>query len=611
MLSSEIGKEVIKKELSLIPKLPGVYRMLNGKEEILYVGKAKNLPNRLKSYVSEKNHIIRTERMLSQTRKLEVTTTSNESEALLLEANLIKKYKPKFNILLRDDKSFPFIFIGNKDKWSQIKRHRGKKTKEGFYFGPFASAGSANWTIKMIQKIFHLRVCDDTVFKNRERPCILYQIKRCSAPCVDYINKEDYQQTVKDAIEFVSGKSRRIQKNLSDQMEKASEDLDFEKAVILRDRIKSLNIIQSSQRINEANLVEADVIAGYKESGKTCIQVFFYRSKQNWGNQSFFPKHDPDEKLNNILNSFISQFYENKSVPSSIILSEEIKEKALIEKTLSQKENKQIIISVAKKGAKLKVINQAIKNAKDSLNRKLYESQNNRGLFDSVANKFNLETNINLIEVYDNSHIQGTNSVGALIAYGDEGFVKKRYRKFNIKIKKNKQDDYGMMKEVLTRRFKRAVQEKDNYLTFPDLVLIDGGKGQYSVARESLNELGLHDIPIIAIDKGKFRNSGNETFYHNGKEYKFAKNDPTLFFLQRIRDESHRFAISAHRAKRKKGLSKSLLDQIDCIGMIRKRALLNHFGSARAVESASLDEIKSVDGVEEKVAKKIYNFFHE
>ncbi len=611
MISSEIGKEVIKKELSLIPKLPGVYRMLNEKEEILYVGKAKNLPNRLKSYISEKNHIIRTERMLSQTRKLEVTTTSNESEALLLEANLIKKYKPKFNILLRDDKSFPFIFIGNKDKWPQFKRHRGKKTKEGFYFGPFASAGSANWTIKMIQKIFHLRVCDDTVFKNRERPCILYQIKRCSAPCVDYIKKEDYQQTVKDAIEFVSGKSRRIQKNLSDQMEKASEDLDFEKAVILRDRIKSLNIIQSSQRINEANLVEADVIAGYKESGKTCIQVFFYRSKQNWGNQSFFPKHDPDEKLSNILNSFISQFYENKSVPSSIILSEEIKEKTLIEKTLSHKENKQIVISVAKKGAKLKVINQAIKNAKDSLNRKLYESQNNRELFDSVANKFNLETNINLIEVYDNSHIQGTNSVGALIAYGDEGFIKKRYRKFNIKIKKNEQDDYGMMKEVLTRRFKRAIQEKDNYLTFPDLVLIDGGKGQYSVARESLNELGLHDIPIIAIAKGKFRNSGNETFFHNGKEYKFAKNDPTLFFLQRIRDESHRFAISAHRSKRKKGLSKSLLDQIDGIGMIRKRALLNHFGSARAVESASLDEIKSVDGVEEKVAKKIYNFFHE
>ena len=611
MVSSDTGKQIIKKEIPLVPKLPGVYRMLNAKNEVLYVGKAKNLPNRLKSYVSEKNHIIRTERMLSQTVRLEITTTSNESEALLLEANLIKKYKPRFNILLRDDKSFPFIFIGNKDKWPQIKRHRGKKNKQGFFFGPFASAGSANWTIKMIQKIFQLRVCDDTVFKNRERPCILYQIKRCSGPCVGFVKENDYKKSVEDAIEFVSGKSRKIQKNLSIQMEKSSEELDFEKAAIFRDRIKSLNIIQSSQRINEANLVEADVIAGYKESGKTCIQVFFYRSKQNWGNQAFFPKHDPDENLKDILNSFVSQFYENKSVPSSIIISEEIKEKILIEKALSKKEGKQINISVAKKGSKLNVINQAIKNAKDSLNRKIYESQNNRELFEEVAKKFDLENNINLVEVYDNSHNQGSNSVGALITYGDEGFIKKRYRKFNIKIEKNEQDDYGMMREVLNRRFKKAVQEKENYLTMPDLVLIDGGKGQYSVAGETMNELGLHDIPVIAIAKGKFRNSGNETFFHNGNEYKFEKNDPTLFFLQRIRDEAHRFAISAHRAKRKRGMSKSLLDQIEGIGLIRKRALLNHFGSARAVESASLDEIKSVEGVEEKVAKKIYNFFHE
>ena len=611
MVSSDSGKEVIKKEIPLVPKLPGVYRMLNSNNEVLYVGKAKNLPNRLKSYVSEKSHIIRTERMLSQTKKLEITTTSNESEALLLEANLIKKFKPRFNILLRDDKSFPFIFIGNQDKWSQIKRHRGKKNKEGFFFGPFASAGSANWTIKMIQKIFQLRVCDDTVFKNRQRPCILYQIKRCSAPCVGYVNDKDYKKSVEDAIEFVSGKSRKIQKNLSNDMEKASEELDFEKAAILRDRIKSLNIIQSSQRINEANLVEADVIAGYKESGKTCIQIFFYRSKQNWGNQAFFPKHDPDDSLKNIINSFVSQFYENKTVPSSIILSEDIKEKKLIEKTLTKKEAKQITISVAKKGSKLKVINQAIKNAKDSLNRKLYESQNNKELFEEVSQKFRLESNINLIEVYDNSHIQGTNSVGALIAFGDEGFIKKRYRKFNIKIKKNEQDDYGMLREVLSRRFKRALQEKDNYLTMPGLLLIDGGKGQYSVARDTINELGLHDIPIVAIAKGKFRNSGNETFFHNGREYKFEKNDSTLFFLQRLRDEAHRFAISAHRAKRKRGLTKSLLDQIEGIGSIRKRSLLNHFGSARAVESASLDEIKSVDGVEDKVAKKIYNFFHE
>jgi len=611
MISSDIGKEIIKKELPLIPKLPGVYRMLNSKNEILYVGKAKNLTNRLKNYVSEKNHIIRTERMLSQTKKLEITTTSNESEALLLEANLIKKYKPKYNILLRDDKTFPFIFIGNKDKWPQIKRHRGKKNKEGFFFGPFASAGSANGTIKMIQKIFQLRVCDDTVFKNRKRPCLLHQIKRCSGPCVNYITEKEYGQTVKDAIEFVSGKSRKIQKNLSKQMEIASEELNFEKAVILREKIKSLNIIQSSQRINEANLVEADVVAGYKESGKTCIQVFFYRSKQNWGNQAFFPKHDPDENLKEILNSFISQFYENKSVPKSIIINEEIKEKSLIEKTLSKKENKEINISIAKKGSKLKVINQAIKNAKDSLKRKLYESQNNKDLFDKVTKKFNLETIISLIEVYDNSHIQGTNSVGAIIAFGEEGFIKKRYRKLNIKIEQNEQDDYGMMREVLNRRFKKAVQKKNNYLSFPDLVLIDGGKGQYSSARETINELGLHDIPIIAIAKGKFRNSGNETFFHNGKKFKFLKNDPTLFFLQRLRDEAHRFAISAHRAKRKRNISRSLLDQIQGVGSGRKRALLNHFGSARAVESASLDEIKTVEGVEEKVAKKIYNFFHE
>ena len=611
MTNSDTGKDIIKKEIPLIAKLPGVYKMLNDKNEVLYVGKAKNLPNRLKSYVSEKNHIIRTERMLSQTRKLEVTTTSNESEALLLEANLIKKYKPRFNILLRDDKSFPFIFISNKEKWPQIKKHRGKKDKEGFFFGPFASAGSANWTIKMIQKIFQLRICDDTVFKNRERPCILYQIKRCSGPCVNFIHENDYKKSVDDAIDFVSGKSRKIQKSLSAQMETASDELDFEKAAILRDRIKSLNIIQSSQRINEANLVEADVIAGYKESGKTCIQVFFYRSKQNWGNQAFFPKHDPDENLSNIINSFVTQFYENKSVPVNIILSEDIKEKLLIEKTLSKKENKQISISVAKKGSKLKVINQALKNAKDSLNRKIYESQNNKDLFENISQKFDLESNINLVEVYDNSHIQGTDSIGALITFGEEGFIKKRYRKFNIKIKNNEQDDYGMMREVINRRFKRAIQEKDNYLTMPDLILIDGGKGQYSVVRETMNELGLHEIPVIAIAKGKLRNSGNETFFHNGKEFKFEKNDPTLFFLQRIRDEAHRFAISAHRAKRKKGLKKSLLDQISGIGSIRKRALLNHFGSARAVESASLDEIKSVEGVEEKVAKKIYNFFHE
>ncbi len=611
MLSPEAGKEIIKKELPLIPKLPGVYRMLNSKNEILYVGKAKNLPNRLKSYVSERNHIIRTERMLSQTEKLEITTTTNESEALLLEANLIKKHKPKFNILLKDDKSFPYIFISDHE-FPRIERHRGAKNKPGKYYGPFASSLAVNSAIKTLQRIFLIRSCTDKQVEAGDKTCFNYFLKRCAGPCGGKIDKNDYAKLVEAADEFLSkGRSRKIQQTLSSQMENASEELDFEKAAIIRDKIKSLNIIQSSLTISDVNLTEADVIAGYKESGKTCIQVFFYRSKQNWGNQAFFPKHDPEEKLSNILNSFVSQFYENKAVPRSIILSEDIKEKKLIEKTLSKKEGKQISISIAKKGSKLKVINLAIKNAKNSLNRNLYESQNNRELLDEVSKKFKIDNTVSLIEVYDNSHIQGTNSVGALITYGEEGFIKKRYRKFNIKNENFKQDDYGMIREVLSRRFKRAIQEKGNFLTFPDLVLIDGGKGQYSSARETLNELGLNEIPVIAIAKGKFRNSGNETFFHDGKEYKFSKNDPTLFFLQRIRDEAHRFAISAHRAKRKKGISKSLLDQIEGIGSIRKRALLNHFGSARAVESASLDEIKSVEGVEEKVAKKIYNFFHE
>ena len=549
--------------------------------------------------------------MLSQTERLEITTTTNESEALLLEANLIKKHKPKFNILLKDDKSFPYIFISN-HKFPRIERHRGAKNKSGKYYGPFASALAVNIAIKTIQRIFLLRSCTDKQVEAGNKTCFNYFLKRCAGPCGSKIDKENYAKLVEAADEFLSkGRSRKIQQTLSSQMENASEELDFEKAAIMRDKIKSLNVIQSSLTISDANLTEADVIAGYKESGKTCIQVFFYRSKQNWGNQAFFPKHDPDEKLNNILNSFVSQFYENKTVPRSVILSEEIKEKKLIEATLSKKENKQINISVAKKGSKLKVINLAIKNAKNSLNRNLYENQNNRELLDKISKKFKIENSLSLIEVYDNSHIQGSDSVGALITYGEEGFVKKRYRKFNIKNENFKQDDYGMIREVLSRRFKRAIQEKGNYLSFPDLVLIDGGKGQYSSARETLNELGLNEIPVIAIAKGKFRNSGNETFFHNGKEFKFAKNDPTLFFLQRVRDEAHRFAISAHRAKRKKGLSKSLLDQIEGIGSIRKRALLNHFGSARAVESASLDEIKSVEGVEAKVAKKIYNFFHE
>jgi len=609
--SLELGKKVIKDQIPLIPQNPGVYKMLSSTGEILYIGKAKNIPKRLKSYVTDSNLPIRTERMLSLTHNLETTTTSNESEALLLEANLIKKHKPRYNILLRDDKSFPYIYIGNKDKWPQLTKLRGKKSKTGYYFGPFASIGSANWTIKILQKIFQLRVCDDTVFKNRDRPCILYQIKRCSGPCVGHIQEKDYLSTVNDAIDFISGKSRRIQKNLSKEMEEASKELDYEKAAIARDRIKALTQIQTSQKINQTNLNEADVISIYKETGKTCIQVFFFRSKQNWGNQAFYPKHDTDDKIEEILSSFLSQFYENKTIPALILTNIETNEKKLLEKTFSSKESKQIIIKKAKAKNEVSISNLAEKNAKQALKQKLVQSDTNNNLIESLAAKFKLNSNIDLIEVYDNSHIQGTDSIGALICFSNDGFVKKRYRKFNIKDEKVKNDDYGMMKEVLFRRFSKAVKEKSGSLSLPDLIMIDGGKGQYSVSREVLNELGLHDLPILAVAKGKRRNAGEEKIYHNNKEFILNKNDPLLFFIQRLRDEAHRFAISTHRAKRKKNLSKSLLDQIQGIGKQRKRALLNHFGSARAVESASLEDLKAIEGIEDSIANKIYNYFHE
>ena len=611
MNSLDLGKKIIKDKIPLIPNNPGIYKMISSNGEILYIGKAKNIPSRLKSYVTESNLPIRTERMLSLTHNLETTITSNESEALLLEANLIKKHKPRYNILLRDDKSFPYIYIGEKDTWPQLTKLRGKKSREGYYFGPFASIGSANWTIKILQKIFLLRVCDDTVFRNRDRACILYQIRRCSAPCVDKIKQNDYNNLVKDAVDFISGKSKRIQKNLSEEMEQASKDQDYEKAAVLRDRIKALTQIQSSQKINQTNLKEADVISIFKESGRTCVQVFFFRSKQNWGNQAYFPKHDPDEKESKILSSFLGQFYENKTVPNLVLLNQEINDEKLLKKTFSKKEGKEIIVKQARSKDEKIVSNMAEKNAKQALTQKILETESNSKLIDNLADKFNLKFNVNLIEVYDNSHTQGSDSVGAFIAFGKDGFIKKRYRKFNIRSETVRSDDYGMMKEVLRRRFSKALKDESSTNALPDLVLIDGGKGQYSVSRETLNDLGLHEIPIIAIAKGKNRNAGDETFFHDGKIIKFKKNEPTLFFLQRLRDESHRFAVSTHRAKRRKNLSKSMLDQISGVGRNRKRALLNHFGSAKSVESASFEDLKSVDGIEEKVAKKIHDFFHE
>ena len=608
----ESAKELIKKKIPLISNSPGVYRMLDKKNQVLYVGKAKNLPNRLKSYALGKNQAIRTERMLALTNSLEIITTSSEAEALLLEANLIKKFKPKYNVLLRDDKSFPYIFIEKDCDWPQLSKHRGKKNKKGYYFGPFASAGSANWTIKVLQKVFLLRVCNDAVFKNRNRPCILYQIKRCSAPCVGYLSKTEYSKLVSDAILFLTGKSKSIQKKLSDEMEKSSEKMDYEKAAILRDRIKALTQIQSSQNISSTNLDNADVISISQEAGKSCVQVFFYRSKQNWGNQSYFPSHDKSHTEEEVLASFITQFYENKNVPVEILLNKKIKNLNLIKTALEKKEEKFISIKIPTKGNAFKLSKMAEKNAKEALTRKIFESETNSKLLDELADKFKLDITPRFIEVYDNSHIQGTDSVGALITFSAEGFIKKFYRKFNIKNKDlNAGDDYGMLKEVFERRFSKIIKNKKHIdVIIPDLIIIDGGKGQYSVGRKILDDYGFHDIPIVAIAKGKNRNRGDETFFHEKKSFKLSKREPLLFFLQRLRDEAHRFAVSSHRMKRKKALTKSLLDQISGIGRNRKRALLNYFGSAKAVESASFDDLKKVEGIKKSVAKKIHDFFH-
>ena len=612
MKDLDLGKELIKKKIPLVSNSPGVYRMLGKKNQVLYVGKAKNLPKRLKDYAIGKNLTIRTNRMLSLTHNLEIITTGSEAEALLLEANLIKKFKPKFNILLKDDKSFPYIFIEKDCDWPQLSKHRGRKNKNGHYFGPFASVGSANWTIKILQKVFLLRVCNSSVFKNRDRACLLFEIKRCAAPCVNYIGKEEYGKLVNDAVAFLSGKSKLIQKKLSLDMEKCSRNLDYEKAAVVRDRIKALTQIQSSQNINSTNLNNADVISISQEAAKSCIQVFFYRSKQNWGNQSFFPTHDETHTEEEVLSSFIAQFYENKNAPAEILINKKINDLNLIKAALERKEKKLISIKVATKGNALKLSKMAEKNAKEALTRRIFESETNTKLLDQVAEKFKLNISPRIIEVYDNSHIQGSNSVGALISFGAEGFIKKRYRKFNIKnVSINSRDDYGMLKEVLERRFAKIIQnQKQVDVIIPDLILVDGGKGQYSISRKVLDDYGFHDTPIIAIAKGGNRNQGDETFFYKGSGIKLNKREPLLFFLQRLRDEAHRFAVSSHRMKRKKSLSKSLLDEINGIGRTRKRALLNYFGSARAVESASFDDLKNVDGIETSVAQKIHDFFH-
>ena len=606
----EAGKLLVKSKIKNIPNSPGIYKFLDNKNKIIYIGKAKNLPKRLLNYASSSGLTIRIQRLIASIKDLEIITTTNESEALLLEANLIKKFKPRYNVLLKDDKSFPYIQIRMSDPWPQLTKFRGRHNDQDLYFGPFASAASANWTIKMLQKVFQIRVCDDHTFKNRIRPCMLYQIKRCSAPCTNEIEKENYIKSVEECIDFLNGKSRSIQKKFSKEMDMASKNLNFEKAAIYRDRIKSLTYIQSSQQINKNNFVDADVVVSYRNSNISCIVVFFYRSKQNWGNQCFFPKHDPEDKESEVLDAFLAQFYENKIAPREIILNIKPKNLYILHKALERKNKKKIKFKIPKKKSELAIINMAIKNAKESLQRKIFDSDQNNNLLSLLGEKFNLDFVPSLIEVYDNSHTQGTNAIGSFVSFGKEGFLKNRYRKFDIKNKNTKPgDDYGMMNEVIERRFSKLIKQVENDNT-PDLLVIDGGKGQYSVVRNKLDQLGFHQLSIIAIAKGKNRNDGNETFIYNNKSIKLEKNSPLLFFMQRLRDEAHRFAIFTHRKKRKKSFTASLLDEIPGIGRSRKKSLLNHFGSAKTVEGASFEDLKKVEGISELIAKKIYNYFH-
>ena len=606
MNSLDAGKLIFKEKSKLCSNSPGVYQVLDSNEKIIYVGKAKNLPSRLSNYSSNSNQPIRTERMIAATKRIDTISTVNESEALLLEANLIKKNKPKYNVLLKDDKSFPYILIRKEHSFPQITKFRGKHNNQNIYFGPFASIASANWTLKMLQKVFQLRVCDDSTFNNRKRPCILYQIKRCSAPCTKEINEDDYKLTVEECIQFLNGKTRDIQKKLSFEMENASNNLEYEKAAIFRDRIKSLTYIQSSQKIQRNNLKNADLIVSFRRENITCIVVSFYRSKQNWGSQYYYPKHDNEDDDKHILKSFLMQFYENKEPPEDIVLNSDPENAKLIIKALENKYKKKISLKVDSKNSMVK---NALKNAREQLQLKILSQDKNNDLLIALGEKLKLNFTPNLIEVYDNSHNQGDSNIGALIAFGKDGFIKNRYRKFNIKNKNIKSnDDYGMMSEVIERRFSKIQTNDEN---IPDLILIDGGKGQYSVVRNKLNDLGFHDLKIIAISKGKERNKGNEKFITEKGVLKLNKNDPVLFLMQRIRDEAHRFAIMTHRKKKSKTMFRSPLEEIEGIGSKRKRALLNYFGSAKAIQGASFEDIKNVEGINDSTAEKVYNFFHK
>ena len=607
------GHDLISDYLTRLDGSPGVYRMLDSESRVLYVGKAKSLKNRVASYARLQGHSARISRMISETSSMMFLTTKTETEALLLEQNLIKQLKPKYNVLLRDDKSFPNILVSHEHGFPQIKKHRGAKREKGNYYGPFASAGAVNRTLNQLQRFFLLRDCSDSQFEARTRPCLQYQIKRCCAPCVGYVKADEYVKLVRDAERFLGGKSTRIQAELAQDMLSASENMEFERAAALRDRIKAMTQVQTSQGINPQGVPEADVIALHMEGGQACVQVFFIRGNQNWGNRDYYPRIVGDISITEVMQAFVGQFYADRDPPRMVLLSDPIEDQSLMAEALTAKLGRKVKIALPIRGEKLELVTGAKRNARESLARRMSESASQIRLLKGLAEAFDLPKPPQRIEVYDNSHIQGTNAVGGMIVAGPEGLIKSQYRKFNIKGDDiTPGDDFGMMKEVLGRRFKRLLKEDPERKSeaWPDLLLIDGGAGQVSAVRDIMREWGVNDIAMIGVAKGIDRNAGKEEFYRTGKPVvALRQNDPVLYFVQRLRDEAHRFAIGTHRAKRAKSNMKNPLDDIDGVGPKRKKALLAHFGSAKAVTRAKLVDLKAVEGVSDAMAEIIFNYF--
>jgi excinuclease ABC subunit C len=609
------GAEVIQAYLKTLDSSPGVYRMLDEQSRVLYVGKARNLRARVSNYARPTGHSGRIATMIAQTTTMMFLTTKTETEALLLEQNLIKQLKPKYNVLLRDDKSFPNILVSKNHAYPMISKHRGAKKAKGAYYGPFASAGAVNRTLNQLQRAFQLRDCSDSSFDVRTRPCLQHQIKRCSAPCVGKISEVDYAETVRDAERFLAGKSTELQEKLAGQMAQASEEMKFERAAALRDRIKALTQVQTAQGINPRGVSEADVIALHMEGGQACVQVFFIRANQNWGNKDYYPRLAADVDEPEVLEAFMGQFYDTKDPPRQILLSHGLLNEDLMADALAQKLGRKVELIVPQRGEKAEIMDGAVRNARESLARKMAETQAQSKLLKGLAEAFGLEKAPQRIEVYDNSHIQGAHAVGGMIVAGPEGFIKNAYRKFNIKGDDlTPGDDFGMMKEVMTRRFKRLIKEDPDREKgdWPDLLLIDGGAGQVSAVREIMESYGVGDIPMVGVAKGVDRDAGKEEFYRTGQRpFALRHNDPVLYFIQRMRDEVHRFAIGTHRAKRSKAIGTTPLDDVPGVGAGRKRALLAHFGSAKAVGRANLVDLKAVDGISAALAQVIYDYFHE